>query len=295
MTIPESFWIRYIDMLAAINETAAKKFTAYLNTHGISDDAGRKAAVDYAAALAQKYGESAAAISCEVYDAVAQASGISLPPAEPAAPASYGDVAKTVNGMVKQGQSSEEMGAAVGRLVKRTGVDTTMQNAIRDGAEWAWIPHGDTCSFCIMLASNGWQRASRKALKGGHADHIHNHCDCTYAIRFSGDTTYDGYDPEKYREIYDKAEGDTWQEKLNSMRRDEYAKDPEKYRAQKREAYERSTEFTSVYDQYRKTATPGKGTATIQNNRQVKNREEDNMMLLHREIGGDITIDHERN
>lgn len=48
-----------------------------------------------------------------------------------------------------------------------------------------------------------------------------------------------GYDPDKYREIYDNAEGDTWREKLNSMRRDEYVANPEKYRAQKREAYER--------------------------------------------------------
>ena len=53
-----------------------------------------------------------------------------------------------------------------------------LKNAVRDGAEWAWVPHGDTCPFCITLASNGWQKASRKVLKGGHAEHIHANCDC---------------------------------------------------------------------------------------------------------------------
>ncbi len=41
----------------------------------------------------------------------------------------------------------------------------------------------------------------------------------------------------KYREIYDNAEGGTWQEKLNSMRRDNYAANREEINAQKREAY----------------------------------------------------------
>lgn len=239
MIIQEKSWIRYIDTLRAINETAARKFTAYLNTHDISTETGKKNAIDYAVALAQRYGESAAALSCEMYDAVAEASGVSVQTAEPAELPTYGEVAKTVNGMVKQNQGSEAMGAAVGRLVKRTGVDTTVKNAIRDSAEWAWIPHGETCSFCLMLASNGWQKASKKALKGGHAEHIHANCDCTYAVRFNESTQYAGYDPEKYKEIYDNADGTTWQEKLNAMRREDYAENREKIREQKREAYER--------------------------------------------------------
>lgn len=290
MIFPESTWIRYIDYLRAVNETAARKFTAYLNTHDISTAAGKKEAIDYAVALAQKYGESAAALSCEIYDAVAEASGAGLQAAEPAELPTYGEVAKTVNGMVKQNQGNEAMGSAVGRLVKRTGVDTTIKNAIRDGAEWAWIPHGETCSFCLMLASNGWQRASKKAMKGGHAEHIHANCDCTYAVRFDHDTRYAGYDPDKYREIYENAEGNTWEEKLNSMRRAEYAENREEIRAQKREAYARTTEFRSVIDQYKKDATPGVGKFEIPKNRKIKNHEADDMRLIYREYGGDIRM-----
>ena len=98
-------------------------------------------------------------------------------------------------------------------------------------------PSGDTCAFCITLASRGWQKASQKAVKGGHAEHIHNNCDCTYAIRFDGKGGVAGYDPDKYRAMYDAAEGDTPQEKINAMRRAQYAEDKDEINARKRAAY----------------------------------------------------------
>lgn len=237
MTFPESGWIKYINILSAINETAAKKFTAYLNTHDLSTKAGRKAATDYAYAIATQYGESAAAAACEMYDAVAEASGVRLPAAEPAPTAPYGDVAKAINGLKKQDQSNEVIGESIGRLVKRAGADTTLQNAKRDGAEFAWVPHGDTCAFCLMLASNGWRKASKKTIKGDHAEHIHANCDCTFAIRFDGISNVAGYDPDKYREIYDNADGDTWQEKLNYMRKEARRANKKEINERKRELY----------------------------------------------------------
>ena len=114
----------------------------------------------------------------------------------------------------------------------RAGADTTLKNAIRDGAEWAWVPHGDTCPFCLTLASRGRQKASAKALKGGHAEHIHAHCNCEYAIRFGSNTTVAGYDPDKYREQYNAAGGN-----INAMRRAQYAENRDAINAQKRAAY----------------------------------------------------------
>ena len=120
-----------------------------------------------------------------------------------------------------------------------------MQNAIRDGAEWAWIPVGDTCAFCLMLASNGWQRASKAALAGGHAEHIHANCDCTYAVRFDRKSGVQGYDPDKYKKMYDEADGSNWHQKLNSMRRDIYDENAEEINEQKRDAYEKRKERES--------------------------------------------------
>lgn len=226
MQIPEKSWVEYIDRLARLNEEAGRKMADYIAKHGTGK---ADALIAYAQALVQKYGEGSAELACQMYDAVAEASGIDVPPAEPAPPADYGETAKMVNATK---QSPPLLQSGVSRLVKRAGADTTLKNAIRDGAEWAWVPHGDTCPFCITLASRGWQKASKKALKGDHAEHIHANCDCEYAIRFDSRTTVAGYDPDKYLEQYYDHGGD-----INAMRRAQYAKNKNAINAQKRAAY----------------------------------------------------------
>ena len=244
MTVTAEAWDDFIGALRKVNTKAGNIIQLRLSqlggAAGLTDVKGF---MDYAYAVASRYGEAAAAIACEMYDAVAAASGVAVPAAEPAATATYGEVAKAVNGTLKLG-NDEIIKAAVVRLVKMAAVDTTQQNALRDGAEWAWIPHGDTCAFCITLASRGWQKASKEAIKDGHAEHIHANCDCTYAIRFGNDTKYAGYDPGRYLRIYDNAEG-YGKEKINAMRRDFYAQNREEINAQKRSAYEKRKELNS--------------------------------------------------
>ena len=154
-------------------------------------------------------------------------------------------MAKAVNGTLKQTQQPEAVSSAVGRLVKLAGVDTTMQNALRDGAEWAWIPSGDTCAFCLALSSRGWQRASKAALKNGHAEHVHANCDCTYAVRFDSSTQVAGYDPTRYRQLYEAAPGGSPDAKINALRREFYAENRDKINAQKRSAYARRRALNS--------------------------------------------------
>lgn len=226
MKITEKTWLEYITRLSRMNEEAGKKMADYIASHGTQDT---DALIEYAAALVQKYGEGSAELACQMYDAMAEKAGANVPPAEPAEPADYGETARMVNATK---QSPPQLQGGVSRLVKRAGADTTLKNAIRDGAEWAWVPHGDTCPFCITLASRGWQKASQKALKGGHAEHIHAHCNCEYAIRFDSRTSVAGYDPEKYLAQYKAADGD-----INAMRREQYAQNKDKINAQKRAAY----------------------------------------------------------
>ena len=38
-------------------------------------------------------------------------------------------------------------------------------------------------------------------------------------MRFDNKTEVEGYDSDKYLEMYENAEGNTWREKLNAMRR----------------------------------------------------------------------------
>lgn len=192
MRITTQAWETYIRRLAQLNEKAAQLMAEYLAAHGIADT---EALTDYAAALVQKYGEGSAELACQMYDAMAALQNARVSPAEPAAPASRREVARMVQATR---ESPPQMQRGVSRLVKRAGADTTLKNAQRDGAEFAWVPHGDSCAFCLTLASRGWQRASQAAIKGGHAEHIHASCDCEYAVRFDGRTSVAGYDPEAY-------------------------------------------------------------------------------------------------
>lgn len=212
--------------LARLNQSAGQLMADYIAAHGTRDT---DALIAYAHALVTKYGEGSAELACQMYDALAAAARAGVPAAEPAEPASYGEIARMVQATKA---SPPQMQRGVSRLVKRAGADTTLKNALRDGAEFAWIPQGDTCAFCLTLASRGWQKASQAAIKGGHAEHIHANCDCEYAIRFDGRSTVAGYDPDKYLRQYRAAGSD-----VNALRRVNYAKNRERINAQKRAAY----------------------------------------------------------
>ena len=247
MMISDKMWGRYIARLRKVNDRAAQEMLQYLATHEwFLNDTTKKAAVDYAFALATKYGEAAAEAACEMYDAIVDAFADQfLPSAEPAATATYGEVAKAFYGTSKTG-NPDIIADAVGRLVKQAGADTTLKNAIRDGAQFAWIPRGDTCAFCIALASRGWQNIGKAALRNGHAEHIHANCDCTYAVRFSDDQDVEGYDPDAYHAMYMEADpGGKPNDKINAMRRIFYEENKDKINEQKRSAYEKRKELES--------------------------------------------------
>lgn len=232
MNIPRKAWTEFARKLAAVNETAAQLMWDWLKLNGTGN---LEAAVQYAFALAETYGEAAAALACEMYDAAALFYGVTVPPAIPA----DGPIEERLRAAIIKAveEAPVTIPAIVGRTVKQQAADTTLQNAQRDGAEWAWVPIGDTCAFCITLASRGWQHQS-KAAKTAHAEHIHNNCDCTYAVRFSKKDGVAGYDPQKYLDMYNNAsDSQKPQDKINAMRREAYAADKDAINAQKRAAY----------------------------------------------------------
>ena len=278
--------------LARLNQSAGQLMADYIAAHGTGDT---DTLIAYAHALVTKYGEGSAELACQMYDALAAAARAGVPAAEPAEPASYGEIARMVQATKA---SPPQMQRGVSRLVKRAGADTTLKNALRDGAEFAWVPQGDTCAFCLTLASRGWQKASQAAIKGGHAEHIHANCDCEYAIRFDGASTVAGYDPEKYLKQYRDAGSD-----VNALRRVNYARNRERINAQKRAAYaarkalEAETSPTSggmldVLEEYQRNAKPGAGTLTYGEGYRISHHAEEikTAQWLHENLGGDIVL-----
>lgn len=234
MEITSAMWQRYVSNSSKLNEAAKKAVERYIKKYGIADEEKLAAFIH---STVEQYGEMSSSLAAEMYDAISEMEGVDLPPATLADGTSYKEVDGAVQDVLKTSQNINKISDLAARFTKRDGQDTMLKNAIRDRAEFAWIPHGDTCSFCITLASNGWRTASKKSLKNGHAEHIHANCDCVYAIRHSENTKYKGYDPDKYLAEYEAADGKSSKDKINAMRRQHYAENKDMINAQKREAY----------------------------------------------------------
>lgn len=288
MRISQKDWNNYVSKLRKLSDTAADKLKEYISVNGFEDT---ESLIEYTYALVTKYGEGSAELACQMYDEVAEMSGAAVDSAVPAATATYDETARAVYGSLIQSPAGRKLTHIADRLVKQAAADTTIQNAVRDGAEWAWVPSGDTCGFCITLASRGWQKASKTVLKGNHATHIHAHCDCQFAIRFNGKDTVSGYDAEKYKKLYDAAPGSSSDEKVKNLRK--MLEDRDAINAQKRESYhklktvetrEKLKELSKIYD-----INPGNGNLSLKENLS-KDDQNDNTLArwIHKNIGGDI-------
>ena len=119
MTISKQTWNSYITMLRQINEEAAFKVQDYyLKYYYRRPNPDTKALTDYCYAIVNKYGEASAALSAELYDTIALLEGAVVPAAEVAEIASYGEIAKAVNGTLSVSDNAELVSNAVARWVK---------------------------------------------------------------------------------------------------------------------------------------------------------------------------------
>jgi len=94
---------------------------------------------------------------------------------------------------------------AIARLaddkIRRTANECIATNAEKDPAKprFARVPSGaETCGFCLMLASFGFNYQAKET-----AAHSHANCDCRIVANF-GDLSIEGYDPDKMYERYNK-------------------------------------------------------------------------------------------
>lgn len=240
MQISSKSWKKYQQRLTRISTAAANEMSAWITAQGGYAAIEFEAAIAKAYQLATKYGEASAALSAIMYDSMAELSGAVIPTATVAETATLAEVSKAIYAGSSFSQNDDYISGIVGRMVKQAGADTTLQNARRDGAEFAWISVGDTCAYCELLSANGWQRASKETIKGNHAEHIHANCDCQFMIRFNEDTSVQGYKPNT--SLYYETEGRTMEEKANTLRRQNYARNKDEINAQKRIAYAKKTE-----------------------------------------------------
>ena len=237
-------WREYIDAHNKIQNAARDELLKFYDSlpWETNKRASLAALVNKAIEVANIYGLADATLSAGFYDELMSMYGVDLPPAEIAntVPAF---VSEDITQAVAKATSTQAARALVDGVikgqVKRVGVETMRNNAIRDGVMWAWVCIGDTCAFCRVLGSSGFQYASKNVRDGKHAEHIHGNCDCQFVVKPDGESLeIEGYDPAALAREYDDSDGRSSKDKINAMRRAGYTEEYAAIRnARRRELY----------------------------------------------------------
>lgn len=215
--VPTSLLDELTDEVNKLSGDAQEKTRAALKTliadwekHGGGDVAAlRNAAYETIEAVLLYYADTCvAARAAEYYDAVRQAQGFS---------GGYSAVAESMRdpdatlgavkyfvGKVVEGAPEAFVSLCVKRIdeeIRRAANRCVAHNARKDPAKprYARVPRGETCGFCLMLASFGFNAKTEEA-----ASHSHAHCDCRIVPGFDGKTKVRGYDPDGMYERYNE-------------------------------------------------------------------------------------------
>ena len=98
------------------------------------------------------------------------------------------------------------------RELERGTILDNLDRDVRDSRRWrqtrraamkagyARVPVGETCAWCLMLASLGYYYRSEETALGVEPDHYHAHCDCI-AVPYNAPGAIEGYDD--YNLYYD--------------------------------------------------------------------------------------------
>ncbi|MDR1954293.1 MAG: hypothetical protein LBQ21_07495 [Clostridiales Family XIII bacterium] len=168
-------------------------------------------------ALSSEYGDAAAKVAADFYEAIRAKELGGAYEALLADNAPYDQIRKQVgyaakNHLLGETPTTEEMykylAGCLDKNVKGSARNTITKNALRDKADvrYARVPTGSkTCAFCVMLASRGFVYATEES--AGALGQYHAHCDCQIVMNFEKSPKVEGYDPDKYYELYKEGKG----------------------------------------------------------------------------------------
>lgn len=211
---------------AALVRMALRDLRDYLaDIADASPQAVAGAVRDFYPDLVEKYGEATAALAADHFES---ATGL------PATLVRAIDVGRTQADLGYAlaplfsgvGDLDGRLAGLLDRLVKQAGRSTMFASVGDNGLRYARVPWGDTCAFCLMLASRGDVYHTRESA-GGDGNRFHPVCDCSIEpVRYDEDLEAlkqaAGYDPDALYDRYlaarkEAGSGDT-KEILSALR-----------------------------------------------------------------------------
>ena len=163
--------------------------------------------------IAEKYAYLGAELGAQWYELCSELAGIDIEPAM------VGEV--DVDALESKAHAALEGSDVSGSTTAKQVFNSYLQNVINDsirttgdanlwrdyerglaGGRWCRVPVGDTCAWCLMLASQGAWYLSEKSALGETAGHYHDGCNCTAVYHADADSIGGYENLGRYKEMY---------------------------------------------------------------------------------------------
>lgn len=180
----------------------------------ISQGMSYEAVIDVAVAVAEKFAFLGSELGAQWYDLCTQLAGVDAEPAELQQTDTETLRAKAESIASKSqepfGKTFEYyMQNIINDSIRLTGDANLKRDYYRGLApgKWARVPVGETCAWCLMLASQGAWYVSEESALGEEAGHYHRGCDCK-AVYHADAESIRGYSGQlaRYKAMYYDAE-----------------------------------------------------------------------------------------
>ncbi|MGO5267430.1 VG15 protein [Parafannyhessea umbonata] len=202
MRISQGELDRYRAQIASRQDDARAYVLARLRSEarGLTVAEAREASIGIMQDCLSVYGDKAQALSAEMFDEICEAEGIDADPGE-----MFDDVIDSSRlagkvhyyaGKLVDGDWDGYAGSnadLAAYYVHRSAMENMARNCHKNGVRYARVGTGrETCGWCFMLSSRGFDYRSEKTASAGS----HEHCDCIIVPGVDGVTKIDGYDPK---------------------------------------------------------------------------------------------------
>lgn len=187
-----------------LKQAAIDEFMEYVHEGMTVDEV-----VDIAAQVAYKYSMLGEELGAQWYDLCSQLAGIDaddayLPEVDAQGIAQRASTVAKSGGDVKS-VFNEFLSNQIQESIRRTGTANLWRDYERGltPGKWARVTVGDTCAWCLMLASQGaWYLTEKSALTSKHGGNYHQNCNCI-AVYHADPESISGYTKlEEYKQMY---------------------------------------------------------------------------------------------
>lgn len=194
-----------------LQEAAIDEFMEYIYEGMSIDDV-----IDAATNVAMKFSYLGCELGAQWYDLCSELAGLDVESAY-LPEVDETQLAARARGAIESAPDTELIGDAfnyflqneINNSIRLTGSANLWRDYERGKSpgRWARVPVGDTCAWCLMLASNGAWYVSEKTALGADPSHYHDGCNCI-AVYHADAESIAGYSQylDRYKSMYYEAE-----------------------------------------------------------------------------------------